>query len=225
MVCPEAGPAVPVPQGGSHPGMEDDRLAAHQKGAFERGAKVVFLDESGFSTSPHVRRTWAPRGETPVLRHKLRWERVHAVGMHVCTPVTEAEIASEDVLLHLQEAAINADSLQVVLTALHAQVPGPIILLWDRLPVHLCKAVKAFRADNEDWLAVELFPVSAPELNPPEYLWSALKGKDLANFCPDTREELTDQVLKGYGRLRADPRYATSFLAASSLGRMSPLVM
>lgn len=212
--------------------MERDRLASDKKGAFERGAKIIFLDESGFSTSPNIRRTWAPRGQTPVLRHKLRWERMNAVGMHVCTPMREEKqerqerqerededrIASSDLLLHLQEAAINSESLQAVLTALHEQVPGPLILLWDRLPVHLSKAMKAYQADNQDWLTVELFPVSAPELNPPEYLWSALKGKDLANFCPETRQQLTEQVLLGYDRIRANSKLAASFLAASSLG-------
>jgi uncharacterized protein GlcG (DUF336 family) len=30
---------------------------------------VLFEDESGVSQQPVVRRTWAPRGETPVLIH------------------------------------------------------------------------------------------------------------------------------------------------------------
>jgi len=29
---------------------------------------IVFADESGFSQRPSVRRTWGPRGQTPVLR-------------------------------------------------------------------------------------------------------------------------------------------------------------
>jgi transposase len=40
----------------------------------------VFVDESGFLLIPNVRRTWAPRGLTPCLRHlrgpvDLLWDR------------------------------------------------------------------------------------------------------------------------------------------------------
>jgi transposase len=38
-----------------------------------RGAWIVFQDESGFSLLPPVRGTWAPKGHTPVLRHRFSW--------------------------------------------------------------------------------------------------------------------------------------------------------
>ena len=47
-----------------------------------RGAWIVFLDESGVSFTPPVRRTWAPRGRTPVLRHRQRhWARLSMAAM------------------------------------------------------------------------------------------------------------------------------------------------
>jgi transposase len=41
-----------------------------------RKARIVFFDESGASLLPNVRRTWAPRGHPPVLRHPFNWQRV-----------------------------------------------------------------------------------------------------------------------------------------------------
>jgi hypothetical protein len=35
----------------------------------------VFWDESGASLLPVTRRTWAPRGHTPVIRHRFNWKR------------------------------------------------------------------------------------------------------------------------------------------------------
>ena len=35
----------------------------------------MFWDESGVSLLPVVRRTWAPRGHTPVIRHHFKWKR------------------------------------------------------------------------------------------------------------------------------------------------------
>jgi hypothetical protein len=36
----------------------------------------VFWDESGASLLPVTRRTWAPRGCTPVIRHRFKWKRI-----------------------------------------------------------------------------------------------------------------------------------------------------
>ena len=47
--------------------------------AEERKAHLVFLDESGFQLSPVVRRTYAPRGQTPVFKAWHRKGRISAI--------------------------------------------------------------------------------------------------------------------------------------------------
>ncbi|MEN9677244.1 MAG: hypothetical protein RIS76_3140 [Verrucomicrobiota bacterium] len=37
----------------------------------EEGRTLVFIDEGGLSTRPTRVRTWAPRGQTPVIQEKL----------------------------------------------------------------------------------------------------------------------------------------------------------
>ncbi|MFF8513601.1 hypothetical protein ACF064_36760 [Streptomyces sp. NPDC015492] len=52
-------------------------------------AWIVFLDESGVSLLPQVRRTYPPRGRTPLLRHRLNWKRASmagALGYHAADP-------------------------------------------------------------------------------------------------------------------------------------------
>ncbi|MEV7996587.1 winged helix-turn-helix domain-containing protein, partial [Streptomyces sp. NPDC086077] len=54
------------------------RWIAHEwprikKGAVNTRAWIVFLDESGVSLLPQIRRTYAPRGRTPLLRHRT-WD-------------------------------------------------------------------------------------------------------------------------------------------------------
>ena len=39
----------------------------------------MFLDECGFLLIPNVRRTWAPRGHTPIIRHRYRRDKVSAI--------------------------------------------------------------------------------------------------------------------------------------------------
>jgi len=46
------------------------------KKAHRTRALLIFLDESGFSECPSVRRTWGPRRKTPVLTVPFNWERL-----------------------------------------------------------------------------------------------------------------------------------------------------
>jgi DDE superfamily endonuclease len=41
---------------------------------------IVFLDESGFRLLPLVVRTWALRGQTPILRVRLKWAHLSVMG-------------------------------------------------------------------------------------------------------------------------------------------------
>lgn len=63
-----------------HPQMAQRRLATHIKGAQANGATVIFIDETGFSQRPNVRRTYAPRGQTPAFREHFNWKRLSAIG-------------------------------------------------------------------------------------------------------------------------------------------------
>src|SRR6266699_1977316 len=51
-----------------------------KKRARRQNALIVFEDESGVSLLPSVRATWAPRGHTPVLRHRFGWKRLSLAG-------------------------------------------------------------------------------------------------------------------------------------------------
>ena len=61
--------------------------AAHQKKSRRLNATLVFWDESGFLMLPIVRRTWVPRGQTPVLYHNAKRMRIiSAIGMRTLSP-------------------------------------------------------------------------------------------------------------------------------------------
>ena len=34
------------------------------------------MDESGVTQKPSIRRTWAPRGKTPVIVHAYNWQKL-----------------------------------------------------------------------------------------------------------------------------------------------------
>ena len=188
-------------------------LASDKKGAQEQAAKLAFHDESGFSLKPSIRRTWAPRGQTLIVKHRFNWKRLHALGTLICEP----DGSAPDLLLHLQPETIKEDAVIAYLKALHRQVPGRVVLLWDRLPAHRSRRVQDYVQANADWLTVEWLPAYAPELNPMEYFWSATKGKPLANLGADRIEELERVIHRTHRKTRKQPHKLQELLVASSL--------
>jgi len=92
-----------------------------------------------------------------------------------------------------------------------------LLLIWDGLPAHRSKLVTKFLKKQKRWLKVIRYPAYAPELNPPEYLWSAMKGKDLSGLRPEGCKGLIKAVEKSRKRIENDQQLLKGFLAASEL--------
>src|SRR5258708_30066793 len=54
--------------------------------AQKRHAYIVFVDESGFMLAPLLRRTWAPRGCTPIVRISGPHGRISVIGAITISP-------------------------------------------------------------------------------------------------------------------------------------------
>jgi len=57
----------------------DRALARPATKAHEAGRTIVCIDESGCSLLPHAVRTWAPRGQTPVVHVPLTHDHRAAI--------------------------------------------------------------------------------------------------------------------------------------------------
>jgi hypothetical protein len=169
----------------------------------------VFWDESGASLLPVTRRTWAPRGITPVIRHRFKRKRVSlAAGLCYGSGGGGAALA-----FHHQVDAYDTDSLIQALSELRGFLGGQkATLLWDGLPAHRSKAMRAWLGRQRHWLVVEALPGYAPDLNPVEALWSNLKGVELANLAGDTLHDVITAAERGVQRIRATHHLPYSFL-------------
>ena len=59
--------------------MEGQALAGAKKNARRDGRTIVFIDESGLSERPTRVKTWAPRGQTPVLQYSFNWKQLSLI--------------------------------------------------------------------------------------------------------------------------------------------------
>jgi hypothetical protein len=80
-------------------------LAEPEKRARRQHALIVFEDESGVSLLPSVRATWAPRGQTPVLRHRFGWKRLSLAAALVFEP----DASDAHLVFQLRPGAYNGE--------------------------------------------------------------------------------------------------------------------
>ena len=162
---------------------------------------------------PSVRATWAPRGRTPVLRHRFSWKRLSMAGALVYEP----DGSDAHLVFQMRPGSYNDETLIEFLTQLGALEDRPVILIWDGLPSHRSRRMTDWIATQCHWLIVERLPGYAHDLNPIEKVWGNLKGKELANLCPDTIDEAAQFADEGLCRIGSETELCLAFLRHTGL--------
>jgi transposase len=184
-------------------------VAGPQKGAQAAQQTILFVDESGFYPLPSVVRTYAPVGQTPILREW--YTRDHLSAISAVSPQGTRYFQTQD-------DAMNSADVVAFVAHLLREVAGCMVIIWDGAPIHRSQVIRDFLANGAaQRLHLERLPAYAPELNPGEGLWQHLKGVELRNVCcsniPHLRHELRDAVK----RVRRRPRLIASFFRGAKL--------
>ena len=180
--------------------------------AFARKAHPVFLDESGVFLTPTVRRTLAPRGQTPVLAAWDRRDRLSAISAITVSPVT----GRPNLFFRLFPDHTHAEQVVPVLAELHRRL-GPLTVVWDRGPIHdQAKLVTAWRAKHPK-VVTEKVPAYAPTLNPDEGVWGWAKSGRLANLAAENTDVLWDHVMEELVTVKHSPDLLHGFLRQTKL--------
>jgi transposase len=151
-----------------------------------------------------VVRTWAPVGETPVLRARLR--RDHLSAISALTP-------GGQLYLQLQEKAHNNVTVAGFVRELLVEVPGKLLIIWDGGSIHQGPALNDLLSSPDGArLQIERLPGYAPELNPDELVWNQLKRVELRNVRCRNLKDLHEKVQGAAERIRQQPQILASFV-------------
>lgn len=192
-----------------------DELPRILREAFKRQAHVVFLDESGFQLTPSVRRTLAPRGQTPVLSCWDRRDRISAISCITLSP-RQGRPGLYFELLPVNRT-VHGEEVVAFLKDLRRQLRGPFTVVWDRHIIHSrARVVKAFLAEHPD-IVVEDFPGYVPDLNPDEWVWGWTKYGRLSNLAAWNVEELWDHIVMALIDLKFQPRMLNAFIQEAGI--------
>lgn len=177
--------------------MDSGALARGEKKAITEQRTLVWVDESGFYLLPAVVRTYAPMGQTPIIRSYLTREHLSAI----------SGITPEGKLyMQVQEGAIDSAGVVRFLEHLLRHVPGKLLIVWDGSPTHRSRVLKDFLASGAAArIHLERLPGYAPELNPDEGIWRYLKRVELRNLVCRDLSHLRDELRKATKRLRGKP--------------------
>jgi len=129
---------------------------------------TVFLagDEASLYLQTTTMAVWAPKGQTPVVRCDARRDKVNFYGTLNLHTGQEIVLRSPEM-----NAPASIQHLEQILTAIPE---APIVLFWDRATWHKSKAVQDFLVAHPR-LEVLYFPAGAPDLNPQEHVWKAVR--------------------------------------------------
>jgi transposase len=174
------------------------------------GRVIYYVDEAGVGLLPSLGRTYAPKGKTPVIAHKCRYQ-------HLC--VISAISEAGKMFWDIRPDAFKGSSIVQFLKGLLAFAKQKILVIWDGASIHRSGEVKDFLAslqDEEVWL--ERIPPYSPELNADEQVWYHLKTVALKNTCAHNLKELESNVKYAMGGIEENLELIRSFFKHPEVG-------
>jgi transposase len=191
-----------------------DKFPIIQREALERGAVLVFIDETGFMMYPTLRKSFSPRGEPPVNQVTNPHGRISTIGAIGFRP-TDGRLGWHYAMLE-DNNNFRGPGIVAFLKQLCAAVPGPMTIIWDQIIIHSCAVVTDYLSTNP-LIQLEPFPPYAPELNPVDRAWFYIKYDRMPNLTPSSTKQLRQAAETELKRLRRCPRLLRSFVRHAKL--------
>ena len=160
--------------------------------------------------TPTARRTYAPRGETPVQKCWSNHGRISVISAITISP-RRHRLGLYFMLLPDNAGAKVEDTI-AFLRLLRRHLGSKLTICWDRGRIHdHSLAVRQWLAKRKG-MRSERFPPYAPELNPDEYVWSYAKYAKLCNYAAPSLKELRERINNELEHLAKDKAILNSFI-------------
>lgn len=165
-------------------------------------AEIYFWDESGFRADAVHGKTWAERGQTPVVSRPGQRQGVSAAS---------AVNAKGAFWFATYQGGLSGVLFVELLKRLMYRRKKPLHLVVDSLPAHKNKVVKDYVASTNGRLTLHFLPSYAPDLNPDELVWSHAKRTGMARRPLQKGEKLEERVHDQLQAIADNPKLVRSF--------------
>ena len=166
--------------------------------AAEVGATIYFADEAGIRSDYHSHTTWAPVGQTPVVK---------ITGTRFSVNMISAVTAKGALRFAVFEGTTTAKSFIEFCKRLVHDSRGPACLIVDGHPCHRAKAVTRYVASTSGKLTLFFLPGYSPELNPDEWVWKNVKHDRIGKAGVTSKDDLKAKAIGALRRLQKSPAW------------------
>jgi transposase len=160
--------------------LEQDYPAIAKRAKAER-AVIYWGDETGISNQDQIGRSYAPKGQTPVVPRTAR-----RITQSMISAVSNRGLMR----FMLYDGALNAARFIAFLRRLIKDAGQKVFLIVDNLKVHHASTVKTWVSNHMHEIELCYLPAYAPDHNPDEYLNNDLKQKLRQRPQPGSKDEL-----------------------------------
>ncbi len=167
------------------------------------GAEIFFEDESGVRSDFHSGTTWAPKGETPIVR---------VTGARFSLSMISAISPRGTIRFMVVRGGVGAQVFITFLKRLLAGMDHPIFLIVDGHPAHRAKSVQRFVDSLDGRLKIFFLRPYSPDLNPDKLVWNDVKNHGVAHTVANGPGDLLRALVGRLGYLQKTPRLVQSFL-------------
>jgi transposase len=155
------------------------------KRAKAQGAVIYWGDETKISNQDQIGRTYAPKGQTPVVTRTAK-----RISQSMISAVSNRGLLR----FMLYDGALNARLFVIFLRRLTKDAGQKIVLIVDNLKVHHAKPVQDWVAAHGHEIELCYLPAYAPDHNPDEYLNNDLKQQLRRQPQPASKGELVNDT-------------------------------
>lgn len=178
------------------------------------GAEILFWDESGFRADAVHGKTWAPRGQTPVIERPGQRQSISAAS---------AVSAKGGFWFATYQGGLTGELFVELLKKMMHRRKKPVRLIVDGLPAHKKALVKDYVASTAGKLTLHFLPGYAPDLNPDELVWSHAKRTGVARSPLKAGEKLQCRVEEQLQNIANNTALVKSFFRHPSVSYITDL--
>lgn len=186
----------------------DEEFPAVGAQAKAAGATVYFADEAGLRSDYHSGTTWAPVGQTPVVK---------ATGARHTLNMISAVTAQGLLRFTTFTGSFTGARFIEFARKLMADTDGPVYLVVDGHPAHRARVVKDFVASTDGALRLFVLPAYSPQLNPDEWVWKNVEHDRVGRTAARNADDFKSKILGALRRLQKMPHIVRAFFADPDL--------
>lgn len=180
----------------------EEEYPSIQKKAKKEKAVIYFGDETGMRSDHQTGRSYAPKGETPIIKR---------TGQRFSLNMISAISNRGHLQFMIIDGRFNGDLFVEFLKRMIRYSKQKIYFVTDGHPAHKTKKLNEWLEKNKTRIEVFFLPPYSPELNPQEYLNQDVKTNVIGKKRPVNKAQMKNNVNEFMNKRKKDKRQVQKY--------------